>query len=145
LFAGTTTLARAHEFGADETGGGEEPAGQRRMAGEPWGVLREGEKHTLRNIPREVGVPADLSQRRRIDEIHMAFDQTGERLLGMVCDELPQQLGIITHVRIRYPPPAKNTQRICPEGKRPESAAYRTGSGRRADPIGSLQNGATTC
>ena len=47
-----------------------QPAGQDETSGKPWSILRQGHKHTLRNVFGQVRVP-NHPQRGGIDEVNV--------------------------------------------------------------------------
>ena len=68
-----------------------QPAGQDETSGKPWSILRQGHKHTLRNVFGQVRVP-NHPQRGGIDEVNVPPHQFGKRrlrpALGVIAQEL---------------------------------------------------------
>jgi hypothetical protein len=54
-------------------------------------------KDGLRDVLREMRVTADLPERGRINEIHVAFHQFGEGVFGIGFGKSPEQFGVGCH------------------------------------------------
>jgi hypothetical protein len=78
-----------------------EPAGQNGLQAERVRLARQNDEDRLRDVPGQMRV-AHLPQRHRINEIDVARNERGERLLGIALGIFPQQGQVViqhfTHI-----------------------------------------------